>query len=162
MMQTAAMQRNDADAERNATKCRKRPVTDPEKDRKHIAYAAMVKQGMSKSQAALSLGYSTGSIGALDKSAENKSGKLTLLTDSRIKRAHKVVDSILKGATFGSIKDIKDSTALRAAEVVLDRAEPKAGADAGNVSISFTQINVASLETQPAASAIDITPCVSD
>jgi len=131
-------------------------------DEKHAAYKTLVESGMTKSAAALSIGYARGSIGSLDKATQTKSGKLTLLTDSRIKRAHKVVDSILKGATFGSIKDIKDSTALRAAEVVLDRAEPKVGADAGAVSISFTQVNIASLEAQPAASAIDITPSVSD
>jgi hypothetical protein len=133
---------------------RKRPTTDPVKDRKHIAYAAMVAQGMSKSQAAQSLGYSIGSIGSLDKSSENKTQKNEFLTESRIRRARRVVDSLMAGEGFGKIESVKDSTALKAAESVLDRAYPKAQ-EGAQAAVSFTQINL-NVVAQPERKAIDV------
>lgn len=125
--------------------------TDPEKQNKYNAYAMLVNQGMSKSQAAKTIGYSIGSIGALERHTENKTQKTEFLTPSRIKRAQRVVDSLMAGKGFGSIESVKDSTALKAAEAVLDRAHPKAQ-EGVLPNISFTQINlnvVANPEPKP-------------
>jgi len=144
---------------RKEEKPQKRVRTDPEKDRKHAAYAAMVAQGMSKSQAAITLGYSLGSIGALDKAIENKSQKIGLLTESRIKRAYKVVDRLMAGKGVGTAEIVKDSTVLKAAEMVIERADPKVQ-ETGNTNITFTQINLNTLQSDavnPLIKEIDVT-----
>lgn len=113
------------------------PVT----NQKHLAYAALVEKGMPKSQAAKVLGYSVGSIGALDKASQTKSQKLSLVSDSRIVKAHKVIDRLMAGKAFGDIESVRSSDALRAAEVVLDRAEPKAQ-DVKPPTFNFTVYNL--------------------
>jgi hypothetical protein len=140
---------------RKEEKPQKRIKTDPEKDRKHAAYAAMIAQGMSKSQAAKTLGYSLGSIGALDKAIQNKGQKIGLLTESRIKKAYKVVDRFMSGRGIGDVETVKDSTVLRAAEMVIERADPKVQ-ESGNTNINFTQINLGQFEAKP--TEIDVTP----
>ena len=59
----------------------------------------------------------------------------------RIKKAHRVIDKCLAGKPFGGVEVIKDSTALRAAECILDRSDPKA-IQAPEPAYSFTQINI--------------------
>jgi hypothetical protein len=103
----------------------KRRSTNPEKDRKHSAYAALLKQGLTKSHAAKALGYSTGSIGMLDNAIEKKNLKSSIVSESNVKIAHRAVKLLAQAKTFGCIETVRAADALRAAEVILDRAEPK-------------------------------------
>jgi hypothetical protein len=103
----------------------KRRPTSPEKNRKHAAYAALLKQGLTKSHAAKALGYSTGSIGMLDNAIERKNLKSSIVSESNVKIAHRAVKLLAQAKTFGCIETVRAADALRAAEVILDRAEPK-------------------------------------
>lgn len=67
------------------------------------------------------------------------------------------------GEAVGDVKP-KCSTVLAAANVVLDRAYPKASEDGAKGHISFTQINV-NLAASPqdmVLSTVDVTPADSD
>lgn len=134
------MKKNDTN-ELTKTKPAKTRQTNPERDNKHLAYQTLVNSGVSKTDACKALGYSPNSITALDKRVEAKNGKMSLVCEQNVKAAHRVVKRLMKGKKFGEIESIKDSTALRAAEVVLDRAEPKIG-DHSAVSYSFTKVDL--------------------
>ena len=103
----------------------KKRSTSPEKNRKHAAYAALLKQGLTKSHAAKALGYSTGSIGMLDNAIERKNLNSSIVSESNVKIAHRAVKLLAQAKTFGCIETVRAADALRAAEVILDRAEPK-------------------------------------
>lgn len=109
---------------------------------KHLAYKTLIQKGLTKTDACKALGYSIGSIGTLDKAVGEKGQKLSIVTDETVKMAHLAVKRLAKGKTFGSIETVKDSTALRAAEVILDRAEPKIGDHQGQVNITFTKVDL--------------------
>jgi len=119
----------------------KRRPTSPEKDRKHSAYAALLEKGLSKSNAAKALGYSTGSIGMLDAAIERKSLKLTLVSTSNIRIAHRAVKLIAQGKTFGDIETVRASDSLAASKEILDRAEPKLQ-DSRPETYKFTVVNL--------------------
>jgi hypothetical protein len=87
------------------------------------------------------LGYSAKTARSIDRAIKKKGLVISLLSEQRIKKAHRVVDKLLSGKTFGDIESVKDSTALRAAEVVIDRHEPK-GQDQAPPAISFTTYNL--------------------
>lgn len=113
----------------------------PDKDDRHLAYSLLIANGVSKEKAATMLGYSSRTVRSIDRAIEKKGLKLSLLSEQRIKKAHRVLDKLLAGKTFGEIENVKDSTALRAAEVVLDRSDPKAQ-DVKPPTFSFTQVNL--------------------
>jgi len=71
------------------------------------------------------LGYSPKTARSIDRALKEKNLKLALLSEQRIKKAHRVIDKCLAGKAFGDIESVKDSTALRAAEMILDRSDPK-------------------------------------
>jgi len=119
---------------------------DPTLTEKYSAFQMLRGQGVQPEKAAEMLGYrpSTGWI------LENKiKERLTdgmeiapFVTVKRQKAAAGVVDKLMKGQTFGKIKEIKDSTALRAAETVLDRSHPKRSESESGPSLSFVTINL--------------------
>lgn len=88
---------------------------------KQIAYGLLRKNGLSVKNAAESVGYNPKYAYTIDK----KVGKYDLTDSKLVSQAHKVVKNIMKGKTWGSIETIKDSTALAAAESILDRHQPK-------------------------------------
>ena len=99
--------------------------TRTETDQKYLAFNLLIEQGISITKAAELMGYKANYGYHLAAKVRKRSEKLTLLSDTRIRRAHRVVDRLMAGKTFGTIETVKDSTALRASELVLDRAEPK-------------------------------------
>jgi len=84
-------------------------------------YALLRQQGLSISEAAKAVGYRRGSAYQV----EHKLKNLAFVTDARVKRAHSVMDKLMRGKAWGSISHVKDSTAMAAAAAVIDRAEPK-------------------------------------
>jgi len=120
---------------------RKMPRNRPDKDEKHLAYSILIANGVQKEKAATMLGYSAKTVRSIDRALVKKSLKLVLLSEQRIQKAHRVIDKCLAGKPFGGVEVIKDSTALRAAEVVLDRSDPK-GVQASAPAYSFTQIKI--------------------
>jgi hypothetical protein len=104
---------------------RKRPRNRPDKDEKHLAYSILIANGVQKEKAATMLGYSAKTVRSIDRALVKKGLKLVLLSEQRIKKAHRVIDKCLAGKPFGGVEVIKDSTALRAAEAILDRSDPK-------------------------------------
>ena len=120
---------------------RKMPRNRPDKDEKHLAYSILIANGVQKEKAVTMLGYSAKTVRSIDRALVKKSLKLELLSEQRIKKAHRVIDKCLAGKPFGGVEVIKDSTALRAAEVILDRSDPKIQAVAP-VSYSFTEIDM--------------------
>ena len=107
------------------TDWRKLPRNRPDKDEKHLAYSVLIANGISREKAATMLGYSPKTARSIDRTLKEKSLKLELLSEQRIKKAHRVIDKCLAGKAFGDIETVKDSTALRAAEMILDRSDPK-------------------------------------
>ena len=105
---------------------RKKPRNRPDKDEKHLAYSILIANGVQKEKAATMLGYSPRTVRSIDRALVKKSLKLELLSEQRIQRAHRVVDKILAGKTFGCIETVRASDSLRAAEAIIDRSSPKA------------------------------------
>ena len=105
---------------------RKMPRKRPDKDEKHLAYSILIANGVQKEKAATMLGYSPRTVRSIDRALVKKSLKLELLSEQRIQRAHRVVDKILAGRTFGCIETVRASDSLRAAEAIIDRSSPKA------------------------------------
>lgn len=129
---------------------------------KYNVFKMLRMEGYSVPKAAEAIGYSAGYGETIDrkikefetKKAEN-GASVGFLTDKRIKRAGAVVDRFMQGKTFGDIKEIKDSTVLRAAECVLDRSNPKRGEDSGGSSVSFITVNLGFLGAGGAPGALD-------
>jgi hypothetical protein len=120
---------------------RKMPRNRPDKDEKHLAYSILIANGVQKEKAATMLGYSAKTVRSIDRALVKKSLKLVLLSEQRIQKAHRVIDKCLAGKAFGGVEVIKDSTALRAAECILDRSDPKA-AQVSEPVYSFVEINI--------------------
>ena len=115
---------------------RKRPVTED----KAAVIAMLREQGVNTKAIAQTLGLSPGTVYNAD-SMMKRNGIKPLLNRKRIKNATVAIDAFMKGEPVGDVKP-KCSTVLAAANVVLDRAFPKAQEDGGKGNISFTQINV--------------------
>ena len=118
--------RNTQEATKTDPEWRKFPRNRPDKDDKHLAYSVLIANGISREKAATMLGYSAKTARSIDRALKEKNLKLELLSEQRIKKAYRVIDKCLQGKTFGEVEAIKDSTALRAAEAILDRSNPKA------------------------------------
>lgn len=110
-------------------------------EEKYLAFQLLREQGMTQEQAGKLLGYKPKTCVSIERKIRERGEKLSLLSESRIRRAHRVVDKLMAGKTFGTIESVKDSTALRAAETVLDRAEPKIHEQQAPT-FSFTQVNL--------------------
>jgi hypothetical protein len=119
---------------------RKKRISRTAEPRYH-AMKLLLDQGVGVIKAAEMLGYSPRYAYNLAKKAKDLNQNESLVSDTRVRRAHGVVDKLMRGKAWGDIKDVKDSTALRAAETVIDRHEPKAQ-EQHAPSISFTNINL--------------------
>lgn len=136
---------------------RKMPRNRPDKDEKHLAYSILIANGVQKEKAATMLGYSAKTVRSIDRALVKKGLKLELLSEQRIKKAHRVIDKCLAGNPFGKVETIKDSTALRAAEAILDRSDPKTQAVAPP-SHTFVNVDLSIFrpDPQPAPREIDL------
>lgn len=138
----------------------------PEKTEKYTAFQLLREQGFSPEKSAEMIGYAPATGWAIErklKAFRAESGApVGFLTDKRIKRAGAVVDKFMRGETFGNIKEIKDSTVLRAAETVLDRSHPKRADSDERPSVSFVTINLGMMALSGAdpGPSVDITPSV--
>ena len=105
------------------------------------------------------LGYSPKTARSIDRALKEKGLKLVLLSEQRIKKAHKVIDKCLAGKPFGGVEVIKDSTALRAAEAILDRSDPKTQAVAPPPR-TFVNVDLSIFlnDPPPAPETIDLEP----
>lgn len=110
-------------------------------DSKYLAYQLLREHGMTAEKAAQMLGYKPKTGYHIERKIRERGQKLTLLSESRIRKAHRVVDKLMSGKTFGEIEVVRASDSLRAAEIVLDRSDPKAQ-DVKSPIYTFTQINV--------------------
>ena len=103
----------------------KKPRVYPKIDEKHAAFAALVKGGVDKVRAAEVSGYKPNKAYDLARRVEKKGHKLDVASQSMVRLAHRAVKNCLKGQPWGKIEVIKDSTALAAAQVVVDLHQPK-------------------------------------
>ncbi len=87
---------------------------------KHKAFLLLKENGEKTETIANTLNYHPKYAYQLGKNLE----KYSLKDKKMVVSASKAIKNILKGKTFGSIEEIKDSTALGAAKMVYDRIEP--------------------------------------
>jgi len=113
----------------------------PKIDEKHAAFAVLVKGGVDKVVAAEVLGYRPNKAYDLARRVEKKGHKLDVASESMVRLAHRAVKNCLKGQPWGKIEVIKDSTALAAAQVVVDRHQPK-NQEISPPPHSFTVVNL--------------------
>ncbi len=133
---------------------------------KYNIFKMLRAEGYSTTKSAEAIGYAPsygevidGKIKEFEARKADSGTSVGFLTEKRINRAAGVVDKLMRGVTFGEIKEIKDSTVLRAAETVLDRSHPKRSESESGPSVSFVTINLgflASQATDPVS--VDITP----
>jgi hypothetical protein len=102
----------------------KKPRVYPKIDEKHAAFAILVGNGVDKVVAAEALGYKGKTAYALQKRIEKKVG-LDVTNERLVRLSHRVIRNCLQGKPWGKIEVIKDSTALAAAVIVVDRHQPK-------------------------------------
>ena len=119
----------------------KKPRVYPKIDEKHAAFAVLVKGGVDKVVAAEVLGYRPNKAYDLARRVEKKGHKLDVASESMVRLAHRAVKNCLKGQPWGKIEVIKDSTALAAAQVVVDRHQPK-NQEISPPPHSFTVVNL--------------------
>ena len=137
---------------------------DPSLTEKYAAFQMLRSQGMQPEKAAETLGYKASTGWILERKLKEKLPDgmeiAPFVTVKRQKTAAGVVDKLMRGQTFGKIKEIKDSTALRAAETVLDRAHPKQSEGSGGPSVSFISINLGLMASgsAPDVAPLDVTP----
>ena len=136
--------RHPPEAKETPVDWRKLPRNRPDKDDKHLAYSVLIANGISREKAATMLGYSAKTARSIDRALTKKCLKLELLSEQRIKKAHRVVDKILAGRTFGDVEVVRASDSLRAAEAILDRSSPKAQAPPAPT-YQFTKIDLSTL-----------------
>jgi hypothetical protein len=103
----------------------KKPRVYPKIDEKHAAFAILVNNGVDKVVAAEALGYKGKTAYALQKRIEKKGERLDVANERLVRLSHRVIRNCLQGKPWGKIETIKDSTALAAAQVVVDRHQPK-------------------------------------
>jgi hypothetical protein len=103
----------------------KTPRVYPKIDEKHAAFAVLVKGGVDKVVAAEVLGYRPNKAYDLARRVEKKGHKLDVANERMVRLSHRVIRNCLQGKPWGKIETIKDSTALAAAQIIVDRHQPK-------------------------------------
>jgi hypothetical protein len=93
----------------------------PKMSANHIALNALVDSGVSISEACRSLGVSRTTAHR----AKQVRNVYEQQKDSLLRSSVKAVQKLVKGEPFGTIDKVKDSTALAAAGMILDREVPK-------------------------------------
>lgn len=112
---------------------------------KQAALALLCENGVSTAEAGKILGYK----GTTAFTVKTKINKLSLTNGKMVKSASKVIKNILDGNTWGSVKEIKDSTTLQAAQMVYDRFEPKVTRNENlNVNVDLNPIDLTSFRTR--------------
>ena len=115
---------------------------------KLAAFRILVQNGIDKRIAAETLGYKGKTAYALQQKIGKKGKTLDVASERMVNLAHRAVTNCLRGKPWGKISTIKDSTALAAAQVVVDRHQPK-NAEPNTATYSFTQINLQSVQNDP-------------
>jgi len=93
----------------------------PELNDKQKAFLLLRENGESVVSACNTLGYNKD----YGRQLQSKLTKYHIKDNNKmLKSASQALKKIIKGQTFGEIKEIKDSTALSAAKMVYDRIEP--------------------------------------
>ena len=100
---------------------------------KHTAFSLLRQNGLNTEAAAKAMNYSK----KYGYQLNDKVKKLDVADNKMVSLAHKTVKRLLKGETWGSITEVKDSTALAAAKEVLDRSQPKINMNQ-NINIDFS------------------------
>ena len=124
-------------------------------EEKHAAFAILVNNGVDKVIAAEALGYQGKTAYALQKRIEKKGVRLDVACEKLVRLSHRVIRNCLQGKPWGKIEVIKDSTALAAAQVVIDRHQPK-HQEITSPAYSFTKVDLDQFRTDyqpPAVSA---------
>ena len=137
---------------RSSEKKAKTPRVYPKIDEKHAAFAALVKGGVDKRKAAEVLGYKPNKAYDLARRVEKKGHKLDVANEAMVRLAHRAVKTCLKGEPWGKIEVIKDSTALAAAQVVVDRHQPKKQ-ETSPPGFCFTKVDIGVYATASGISA---------
>ena len=83
----------------------------------------------------------------------------SIVSESNVKIAHRAVKLLAQAKTFGCIETVRAADALRAAEVILDRAEPKTS-EAPPPTRTFIQMDLSIFlpDPQPEPKTIDLEP----
>lgn len=115
---------------------------------KEQAIRLLEAEGMETREIANALGIKEKTIYNIRYKLRKEGERNPLLASKRIKNAVKCVDSLMRGEPFGTIEKVKDSTALAASQVVLDRAYPKQD-DKPTNSYTFTKVDLTVYQTQP-------------
>ncbi len=113
-------------------------------------------QGAKTEAIAQTLGLSKSTVYQADHYAK-RHGIKPILSRKRIKKATAAIDAFIEGQPVGDVKP-KCSTVLAAANVVLDRAYPKAQEEGGKGNISFTQVNISLASGIASNPPIDVSP----
>ena len=108
---------------------------------KLAAFEVLVQGGIEKTKAAEALGYKGKTAYVLQERIEKQGKKLDVVSQSMVRLAHRAVKNCLKGQPWGKIEVIKDSTALAAAQVIVDRHQPKKQENSP-ASISYISISL--------------------
>lgn len=88
---------------------------------KHQALQILTDNGMDTKTAGKALSYKGESV----YDAKSKLNKYLITgSDKLLKSAHQALKLMIKGETFGEIKEIKDSTVLQASKMIYDRVDP--------------------------------------
>ena len=105
-----------------------------------IAYSVLRNENLNNTQASEALGISRSRGSQISKKLDKK---YDLSADIYLKPAARAIKNILKGKSFGEVKQIKDSTVLAAANMVYDRVSPVVKqVNTTNVNINFTKVDI--------------------
>jgi len=126
----------------------KTPRVYPKIDEKHAAFAVLVKGGVDKVVAAEVLGYRPNKAYDLARRVEKKGHKLDVASEKMVRLSHRVIRNCMQGKPWGKIEVIRDSTALAAAQVVVDRHQAKKQENTAPI-YSFTKVDLEPLRNPP-------------
>jgi hypothetical protein len=114
--------------------------TDLDIPEKQLALGLLVDNGLSVPQAAKQLGYNTDYAYHIN----SKLSRYKIGNDKKlVKSAHATIQNCVNGTPFGSVDKIKDSTALQAASMVMDRFDPAIKQSQNiNVNVSISPVDL--------------------
>lgn len=111
---------------------------------KQQAQAMLMREGVKTKELAAILGYSEGTVHVY----ASKLRKLDLTDPKIVSSAHKSLKKLVAGKTFGDIKEIKDITALRAIEMIVDRDQPKVTVNQNlNINTTIAPVDLSAYRT---------------
>lgn len=104
---------------------------------KHAAYMAMINNGLTHAEACKELGYNTTYMYQVRK----RNGLTKYDLRNLEGKAFRTVRKLVEGEPVGKIQQVKDSTALAAAAMIMDRSQPKQS-DTPTAVTNFIQVNL--------------------